>query len=89
MGKSYRKQPFMAICGNGSAKQDKIAAHRAMRRKQNEYLRNEQNYDQFLIPDIYECAHNDVWGWGRDGNQMYWSPSKHGRKTWFVKMMRK
>ena len=72
MSKSYRK-PYSAVTGAGSAHNDKTVAARMVRRAQNHALRtavaNNVDWDEFLLPDIYECSHNDVWGWGRDGNQ--------------------
>src|ERR1700752_398427 len=72
MGKSYRK-PYAPITGADSAHDDKIIAARAVRRAQNAALRNAialgMDWDEFFIPDIYECAHNEVWNWRRDGNQ--------------------
>lgn len=72
MGKSYRK-PYCAVTGRRPAHADKTQAARSVRRTQNFALRtaltNEVDWDEFLLPDIYECADNDVWGWSRDGNQ--------------------
>jgi hypothetical protein len=31
-------------------------------------LANEVDWDEFLLPDIYECAGNEVYGWSRDGS---------------------
>jgi hypothetical protein len=80
MGKSYRR-PFQAICGKGSAKKDKQAAARGVRRKQNEWLRNNwQEEEMGLVPHRYECHMNDVWGWSRDGKQMLSVPTA---RHWF------
>jgi hypothetical protein len=72
MSKSYRK-PYSAITGLRSAHRDKTLAARSFRRTQNFSLRtalaNEVDWDEFLLPDIYECADNEVYGWSRDGNQ--------------------
>ena len=69
MGKSYRR-PYQAICGNSSAKKDKQVAARGVRRKQNEWLRiNWHEEEMGLIPHRYECHHNSVWDWCRDGKQ--------------------
>src|SRR5689334_20390150 len=72
MGKSYRR-PYSAICGNSLAHDDKTRAARSVRRNQNQTLRDaisqNQDWDGFLLPDIYECQHNEVYGWCRDGNQ--------------------
>ena len=73
MSRSYRK-PFMAITGCGSAKRDKVCAHRAVRRAQNHAIKNaflEDSFEDFLLPHIYECSYNDVWGWNRDGDVRY------------------
>lgn len=72
MSKSYR-MPYSAIMGRSSAHDDKTVAARMVRRAQNHALRtaaaNNVDWDEFLLPEVYECSHNDVWGWGRDGNQ--------------------
>jgi len=72
MSKSYRK-PYCAITGKRSAHADKTQAARSVRRAQNYALRtalaNEADWDEFLLPDIYECAGNEVYGWTWDGNQ--------------------
>lgn len=72
MSKSYRK-PYSAITGVKSAHDDKTVAARAVRRAQNHALRNAIangiDWEDFMLPEIYECAFNDVWSWGRDGNQ--------------------
>lgn len=69
MSRSY-KRPYAAICGGGSARSDKQAANRGVRRKQNAWLRTQWHEDEMgLIPHRYECHHNDVWSWCRDGNQ--------------------
>jgi len=72
MSKSYRK-PYSAITGNRSAHADKTVAARLVRRAQNHALRtavaNDIDWDDFMLPEVYECSFNDVWGWGRDGNQ--------------------
>jgi hypothetical protein len=77
MSRSYKKQPFMAICGNGSAKQDKIQAHRGERAAHKRAIHKamkEQDYD-VLLPHRYECSWNNTYSWGRDGKQMYQSLS--------------
>jgi hypothetical protein len=73
MSRSYKKQPFMAICGSGSAKKDKIQAHRGERAAHKRVIHKamkEQDYD-VLLPHRLECNWNEVYSWGRDGNQMY------------------
>jgi hypothetical protein len=69
MSRSYRK-PYSSVCHHDP--NDKRIASRALRRTQNRALREAKNledWDEFLLPDIYEAPHNDVWGWSRDGNQ--------------------
>jgi hypothetical protein len=68
MGKSYRR-PYAAVTGCRSAAQDKLVARRCWRRAQEHALRNFTDWDSFLIPERYEANFNDVWTWGRDGNQ--------------------
>jgi len=74
MSKSYRK-PYSAVTGRNSAHDDKTVAARMVRRAQNHALRtavmNSVDWDEFLLPEVYECSHNDVWGWSRDGNQSF------------------
>ena len=74
MSRSFKKQPFMAICGNGSAKQDKTIAHRGERRAQRAAICKaviEDDFENFLLPHRLECSGNEVYSWGRDGNQLY------------------
>lgn len=74
MSNSFKKRPFIAICGSGSAKQDKLIAHRAERRAVTGVLHQAvkfAEFDEVIVPLRRECAHNDVWGWSRDGNQRY------------------
>lgn len=72
MSRSYRK-PYAAITGKNSAHADKTFAARAVRRAQNfalqKVLAQGIDWEDFMLPEIYECSGNDVWGWGRDGNQ--------------------
>ena len=73
MSRSFKKQPFMSICGNGSAKQDKILAHKGERRTYSKIIKQaikDQDYDIFL-PHRRECRWNNVYCWTRDGNQKY------------------
>lgn len=73
MSRSYKKQPFQSICGNRGAKRDKILAHRGERRahKLAIHRAKQTDFENFLLPDIYECSWNEVYGWSRDGNQFW------------------
>lgn len=88
MSRSYRKQPFQSICGCSSAAHDKTIANRGVRHVQNQALRLYDD-DTFLMPHRYECTHNDVWGWNRDGNKHYYKPAQYAHELWFKRMMRK
>lgn len=72
MGQSYRK-PYASWCGHKHyASKDKRIAARGVRRTQETALRQalkEDAFEDFLMPHIYECPHNNVWNWVRDGNQ--------------------
>ena len=68
MSRSYRK-PFACITGSPSAKKDKTIAHRCARRKQNRVAKAMAFNEDLIMPSYRECAHNDVWGWDRDGKQ--------------------
>lgn len=72
MSKSYRK-PYCAVTGLRRAHRDKTDAARSLRRTQNYALRralaSNVDWDEFLLPDIYECPNNEVYVWSRDGNQ--------------------
>lgn len=70
MSRSYRK-PYSAICGGGSASWDKFFAHRGERNAHKLAIKMCLDWDEFLIPHKYECSHNEVYGWARDGNQSY------------------
>lgn len=74
MSRSFKKQPFQAICGHNGAKRDKILAHRGERRANRLAIIKsvkEQDFDSFLAPHKLECAWNEVYSWSRDGNQFY------------------
>jgi hypothetical protein len=103
MSRSFKHQPFQAICGGGSAKHDKRLANRGVRRAHRKVLHQmlvEKEYD-LLMPHRLECAWNEVYSWGRDGNQIYqelngmtWEMYLNGHyetwpPQWYVKMMRK
>ncbi len=68
MARSYRN-PYAAVTGVRSARIDKQMAARGVRSKQNQYLKTHWENEDFLLPHRLECDHNDVWSWGRDGNQ--------------------
>jgi hypothetical protein len=88
MSRSYKKQPFMAICGNGSAKQDKIQAHKGERRAHKRTIHKaltEQDYD-ILLPHRLECSWNNIYSWGRDGNQRWCIPS-HTEYQWHLEAL--
>lgn len=71
MSRSFKKRPFQAICGGDSAKQDKVLAHRGVRRTHRKQLHKafaEQEFD-VLLKHRRECAWNNTYLWGRDGNQ--------------------
>jgi len=92
MSRSFKHEPFMAICGGASAKQDKVHAHRGERRGQNAAIQREfieGDFENFLLPHRLECKGNEVYSWGRDGNQLYWGQRRHQEQEWLRKMMRK
>lgn len=77
MSRSYKKQPFMAITGRGSAKRDKVQAHKGERRAHKAVIHNAiktQDYD-VLLPHRRECTWNNVYSWNRDGKQRYTVPT--------------
>ena len=73
MSRSYKRRPYMAICGGGSAKQDKIMAHRGERRANARAIHEarKQDFEDFLPPHRRECHWNNTYCWGRDGKQTY------------------
>ena len=73
MSRSYRR-PYAAITGTKSAKQDKLIARRAVRRMENQRIRNCQDFEMLMMPDRLDCAFNDTWSWGRDGKQFLHFP---------------
>lgn len=79
MSRSYRHQPFAAITGSKSAKQDKIMAHRGVRRAQNYATRLMLRDENVLMPHRLECSWNEVYSWGRDGHQSWQYP---GARDW-------
>jgi|GEM_PF-3120786 hypothetical protein len=74
MARSYRK-PYAACTGMCSASIDKQIAARGVRRNQNQYLKTNWEDEDFLLPHRFECHHNDVWGWSRDGQQCLQVPN--------------
>lgn len=78
MSRSYRR-PYSAPCGNASAHYDKTLAARGVRRAQNRALREAVDWEEFELPHRFECNHNDVWGWGRDGKQTLQRPPERDR----------
>lgn len=68
MGQSYRK-PFASVCGTVSAHSDKKMAARSVRRTHKTYIRTHWEDEDFLLPHRLECAHNETYGWVRDGGQ--------------------
>lgn len=73
MSRSFKKQPFQAVCGGGSAKRDKVMAHRGERRTHRLQIQtalSEGEFDIFLLPRR-ECRWNNVYCWRRDGNQRW------------------
>jgi hypothetical protein len=92
MSRSYRS-PFAAITGLASAKSDKQMAHRGVRRKQNHALKTCADYENLLLPHCLECAWNNNYCWGRDGEQCYHSrprdsDDEYGQK-YYQKLLRK
>lgn len=74
MSKSYRR-PYAPVTGVQSAAHDKMIARRAHRRMQNQTLRDfiasDSDWDGFLNPERLEASSNEVYGWARDGKQVY------------------
>lgn len=103
MSRSYRKQPFMAITGNSSAKKDKQLAHRGERRTHRHVIActmKDGDFEEFVAPIRKECCHNNIYSWNRDGRQRYQSPTRkdwedylNGEGTWppmwYLSIMRK
>lgn len=94
MSRSYRK-PYWPITGHSSS-QDKLDGRRSVRRREKQSIKQFQvtslEWDEFLIPERYECANNEVWCWSRDGKQtlqgwyhncfnIYWVVSRYNRRT--------
>jgi hypothetical protein len=69
MSRSYRK-PYYHVCGY-SAHDDKRIANKAVRRKHKEVIRKTIDFEDLVIPNRYECTHNDIWSWTRDGKAHY------------------
>lgn len=73
MSRSFRR-PYSSCTGScTSAKEDKQRANRSIRHRIHTWiakeLKKEEGFD--LIPHRFECASNDVYGWNRDGHQIY------------------
>lgn len=103
MSRSFRKSPFMSICGYHSAKKDKQLAHRGERRKHSFEIRmaiKEDRLEEYIPPIKRECSWNNVYSWVRDGNQRYCVPTQRDWQdylkdedtwppTWYKMMFRK
>jgi hypothetical protein len=87
MSRSYKKNPFTAICGGDSAKYDKQLAHRGVRRAQNQATRRMAYDEDLLMPHRYECTWNETYNWGRDGKQCWQAPDARDweRHVWAVR----
>lgn len=83
MSKSYRR-PYSPVTGCRSAKQDKLVARRCWRRTQEQALRDCQDYEELVMPKRLEASYNDVWGWGRDGNQSLQFPPEYPHNWVFL-----
>jgi hypothetical protein len=74
MSRSYRK-PYACVYGVGhSSRRDKQVASRSVRRTTDKVIKKaikEGSLDELEAPLRYQCAHNNVWGWNRDGNATY------------------
>jgi hypothetical protein len=70
MSRSYRK-PYASVTGSRSAKQDKVLAHRGVRRVHNRIVRMMLRDPglNILLPHFRECPWNNVYSWTRDGSQ--------------------
>jgi hypothetical protein len=80
MSRSYRK-PYATCTGKRSASYDKTVAARCVRRANKSAIRTASDWEEFTPVDRYECAHNDVWGWDRDGKaSLEFSPRRND--TW-------
>lgn len=87
MSRSYRR-PFAAVTGVRSAKQDKQMANRAVRRRQNQYLKILGDVEEVFLPHRLECSHNNVYSWGRDGRQRYQIPDHRCWSRYVAKVNR-
>lgn len=91
MSRSFKRHPFMAICGGGSAQQDKTLAARGIRRAHRQAIHIAIHTEEYevILPHRLQCCHNNVYSWGRDGKQTWQGEPEHWNKEWFVKAMRK
>lgn len=78
MSRSFKHQPFAAICGGNSAHYDKMLAARGVRRKHRQVLHIALHTGEYevTLPHRLQCSHNEVYNWGRDGHQ-YWQGLDH------------
>ena len=85
MSRSYRK-PYAAVTGIPRSHDDKKAAARGVRRKQNQWLSCLGDYDRYLIPHRFECTWNNTWCWARDGRQSLIFPNtRSGDRNRFMR----
>jgi hypothetical protein len=76
MSRSYRHSPFIGHTTATSEKQDKVAAHRRLRRMTTTHL-----FDD-VLPHIREIS--NVWSFAKDGKGRMQKTS-----AWYAKLMRK
>lgn len=73
MSRSYKHQPFAAICGGSSAHHDKTLAARGVRRahRQTMHIALHNGEYEVILPHRLQCSHNEVYTWVRDGHQRW------------------
>lgn len=73
MSRSFKHTPMAAICGTGSAHQDKTMAARSVRRAHRQAIHNAIRTQELdvLLPHRLECSHNETYCWVRDGSQRW------------------
>ncbi len=76
MSRSYRR-PYAACNGVSSSKEDKVLAHRGVRRVHNHLVRlmlRDPGLD-ILLPHFRSCPWNNTYSWSRDGRHWLHVPT--------------
>ncbi len=82
MSRSYRKNPFIGMCG-GSDKPGKVEAHRKLRRAEKRVMNQLETDCDTILPSMRDVS--DPWSFSKDGKQYIGDMPPKERKKWMRK----